>query len=123
MQEARDMKQLPLNEAARIALRDSREQAALDIENKRRAAKGEELLDSLEDEEAEEEQLAEATVEDGEQATSEGGSEGQDVAAADATDAEEDEEERDVLLSEAGHVLVDSIMLKQHRYAANEAEK
>ncbi|MEM9234103.1 MAG: carboxy terminal-processing peptidase, partial [Pseudomonadota bacterium] len=53
--EASELTELPLNEKARIALRESQEQRALEIENKRRVAKGEEPLDSLEEDVVEEE--------------------------------------------------------------------
>ena len=45
-----EITELPLNEVARIALRESQEQKALLIENKRRVAKGEEPLASLDEE-------------------------------------------------------------------------
>ena len=101
-QQTRELKELPLNEAARIALRESQEQKALDIENKRRKAQGEELLTSLELDEDEEE------AEDSEE----------------LADAEsEDEEEKDVLLTEAGNVLVDVLLLKEQRYAVHTDEE
>lgn len=94
--ETRELKELPLNEKARIALRESREARALEIENKRRKAKGEPLLTSLDDEE-----------------------ESEDVD--DTLEAEDEESERDdVLLREAGNILVDVLMLKQARYAVHD---
>ncbi len=101
--EATEITKLPLNEAARIALRKQQEQKALLIENKRRKAKGEELLTSLDDEE---EEAAEASGEDGN---------GEDLAAADP----EEEDTPDVLLTEAGNVLVDALLLKQRAYAVH----
>jgi carboxyl-terminal processing protease len=98
--EAGDITELPLNEAARIALRESQEQKALLIENKRRKAKGEEPLASLEDDEEE------ADAEDPEVAAVE---EDEDAA----------EDEPDVLLSEAGNVLVDILLLKDRAYAVH----
>jgi carboxyl-terminal processing protease len=98
--EATEITKLPLNEAARIALREQQEQKALLIENKRRKAKGEELLTSLDDEEEE------AAGEDGI---------AEDLAAAEP--AEEDTP--DVLLTEAGNVLVDALLLKQRAYAVH----
>ncbi len=93
--ETRELKELPLNETARKAFRDGREEKALQIENKRRKAKGETLLSVLEDEEEEETSLDDAHLE-----------------------SDEDEPvEDDVLLMEAGHVLVDTILLKRQRYA------
>ncbi|GAB5449789.1 MAG: carboxy terminal-processing peptidase [Halioglobus sp.] len=93
--ETRELKELPLNETARKAFRDGREEKALQIENKRRKAKGETLLSVLEDEEEEESSLDDVHLE-----------------------SDEDEPvEDDVLLMEAGHVLVDTILLKRQRYA------
>ncbi len=51
--DARKVERLPLQEEARLALRESQKDKALQIENKRRKAKGEEPLASLEDEEEE----------------------------------------------------------------------
>jgi carboxyl-terminal processing protease len=101
-QETRQITNLPLNEKARIALRDSQEQKALNIENKRRKARGEELLTALEHKDEEEDDLDQQTVDGG--------------------DTEEDDEKKeddDVLLIEAGRVLVDALRLKQHSYAIN----
>ncbi len=96
--ETRDMTMLPLNEKARVALRESREQKALAIENKRRKAVGEELLTSLEEEEED------------------------DQAEADAAENEADSDEQsDVLLTEAGNVLVDALTLRQQAYALRQA--
>ena len=97
--ETREMKVLPLNEKARISLRNSREEQALAIENKRRKALGEELLSALDEEE-------------------------EDAADAEAADAQEEEQETpDVLLSEAGNVLVDALLLQQPAYALRESNK
>ena len=52
-----EITEVPLNEVTRIALRESQEQKALLIENKRRKAKGEEPLASLDEEEEVEEEL------------------------------------------------------------------
>ena len=97
--EANEITELPLNEAARIALRESQEQKALLIENKRRKAKGEEPLASLEDDE-------DVEAEDPEVA---------------AVEEEEEEagDEPDVLLTEAGNVLVDVLLLKDRAYAVH----
>jgi carboxyl-terminal processing protease len=98
-QETRKIKYLPLNEKARIALRDAQEEKALSIENKRRKAQGEELLSSLEQDEEDIDSLdPESTIE------------------AEEDDSEEEEED-DVLLLEAGHVLVDVLLLKEQNYA------
>jgi carboxyl-terminal processing protease len=99
-QETRKIKQLPLNEKARIALRDAQEERALSIENKRRKARGEELLASLEPELEDEDSIGEHSVLESEEGDSE-------------------EEEDDVLLMEAGHVLVDVLLLRQQNYAVH----
>lgn len=98
----RTLDRLPLNEAARLALRESQKEKALAIENKRRKAKGEEPLASLQDEEEDPEDAAENE---------------EDIASTD------DEETPDVLLTEAGNVLVDALVLKQQRYALHAGEK
>lgn len=104
-QQTRDIKELPLKESARIALRDSQEAKALSIENKRRKAVGEELLTSLEREDEE--------ADDG------------DINAdidPDATAAEEEEAD-DVLLEEAGYVLIDALLLKRQGLALAQDKK
>ena len=104
--QASEITQLPLNEKARIALRESQEEKALQIENKRRVAKGEEPLASLE-------------AEDDDDAADDADGESADIEDADAVASEdsEEEEEPDVLLTEAGNVLVDVLLLKQRAYA------
>lgn len=97
-QQTRKITSLPLNEEARLALRESQEEKALVIENKRRKAMGEELLTELEDD-AQEDETDESAVED-------------------ETAEEEEEDEKDVLLTEAGNVLVDALLLKRQRFAA-----
>jgi carboxyl-terminal processing protease len=92
-EQTREIKEVPLNEKARIALRESQEEKALAIENKRRKAKGEELLSALDQEDADDEEATEQAV------------------------SEEEEELQDVLLTEAGNVLVDALLLKQRAYA------
>ncbi len=96
VRENREISALPLKEEARIALRDSQEARALDIENRRRTAKGEEPLSNLEEDEGEEEAVEDTLA-----------------------NQEETEIDEDVLLLEAGHVLVDSLLLKQRRYAVH----
>ena len=107
-QQTRDLTELPLNEKTRVALRESQEEKALNIENKRRKAKGEELLTSLDEEELDENGLP---VEDAEHGSS------LDV------ENDEEEEEPDVLLTEAGNVLVDVLLLKQQRFAVHDKQK
>jgi carboxyl-terminal processing protease len=102
-QQTRDIKELPLNESARIALRESQEEKALGIENRRRKAKGEEPLASLDEDEPETEEAADEDAETD-------------------SDADADEEDIDVLLTEAGNVLVDSLVLRQRAYAARTPE-
>ena len=113
VQASRDIKTLPLNEKARIALREEQEGKALAIENKRRKAKGEELLTSLDDEEDE---SAEASEGETDQA-------GEELTEDEIADAETEEEKMpDVLLSEAGNVLVDALLMKQQRFAEIEKD-
>jgi carboxyl-terminal processing protease len=115
-QAAREMTALPLNEKSRIALRDTQKEKALSIENKRRKAKGEELLTALQDDEDKDEDSH---------------SDDLDPLAANETDNDddvdqEDEEEDvtdDVLLMEAGYVLADALLLKQRRYALHQEEE
>ena len=105
--ETRGLTELPLNEAERIALRDSQERRALAIENKRRVAQGLEPLESLRDEE-DMVALDSASGEAGEPP------EGGDVPAGDVTlaeSAEDDPDEADVLLIEAGRILADALAL------------
>ena len=100
-QEVRAITELPLNQELRVAEREAREGKALSIENKLRAAKGEELLaswDEHEEEVSDDDADAESDI--------------------DSEAAEEEiEEVPDVLLTEAGNVLIDTMMLKQQRYA------
>jgi carboxyl-terminal processing protease len=117
-QAAREMTALPLNEKSRIALRDIQKEKALSIENKRRKAKGEELLTSLQDDEdTDEDRDSHSDAPD------------LDPLAANEIDDDvdqEDEEEDvtdDVLLMEAGYVLADALLLKQRRYALHQEEE
>lgn len=93
-EEARAVKSLPLNEEARIAMREAQERKALAIENRRRAALGEEPLAALEDD----------FLEDDEDAAGENA-------------ADSGNKRPDVLLTEAGNVLVDALLLRQQRFA------
>ncbi len=90
-EESRGMTTLPLQEEVRIALRDTRKAQSLAIENKRRATKGLPLLEGIED----------GTTED------------------DNAADEEKEEDRDVLLVEAGNVLIDVVNAKNQMVAGN----
>ena len=125
-QAAREMTALPLNEKSRIALRDTQKEKALGIENKRRKAKGEELLTSLQDDEDEDEH---------EHGHGHGDSHSDDpdldplaaneIDNDDDVDQEDEEEDvtDDVLLMEAGYVLADALLLKQRRYALHQEEE
>lgn len=93
-EEARSLKSLPLNEKARIALRDDQEAKVLGIENKRRKAKGEALLTAIEDAQQDEDDDP-------------------------ALEEEQTDIKDDVLLLEAGNILVDVLLLKQERFAVH----
>ncbi|MEZ7996756.1 MAG: carboxy terminal-processing peptidase [Halioglobus sp.] len=118
-QAAREMTALPLNEKSRIALRDTQKEKALSIENKRRKAKGEELLTSLQDDEDK----------DGDGDSHSDASDLDPLAANeidndDDVDQEDEEDVTDdVLLMEAGYVLADALLLKQRRYALHQEEE
>ena len=99
-EEARAVTVIPLNEEARIALRDEQKARSLKIENKRRKAKGQPLLEDFEDE---------SETADGLAAT-DGNDDG---------DSSESEEEADVLLVEAGNILADVLQAKSERVASN----
>ena len=101
--EARSITALPLQESGRVAMRDDQETKALVIENKRRAAKGLEPLDSLSGDSEEETLLADAPIE-AEEASS--------VDGADTAESHEDQELGDVLMVETGRILVDAITLR-----------
>jgi carboxyl-terminal processing protease len=118
------MTALPLNEKSRIALRDTQKEKALSIENKRRQAKGEELLTSLQDDEDKDEDSHSDDPDLEPLAANETETDDDDV---DQEDEEKEEEEEDVtddvLLMEAGYVLVDALLLKQRRYALHHKEE
>ena len=112
--ETRGLKSLPLNEQERVELRDSQEQRALEIENKRRTAQGLPLLESLRDEEdmVALDEPEEAAPDDTEAADSPLPAEPGDqppIAARD--DKAGDDEDPDVLLLEAGRILADTLAL------------
>lgn len=113
--EIRGMSTLPLNEESRIALRESQKAKSLAIENKRRKAKG---LEPIEDFETESDEEA---AETGDTVASEDGDTTEDGAAEDAA-AEDEEENTDVLLAEAGNVLVDVVAAESEMIASNERE-
>ena len=117
-QAAREITALPLNEKSRIALRDTQKEKALSIENKRRKAKGEELLTSLQDDEDKDED-SHSDDPDLEPLAA------NDIDNDDDVDQEDEEEDvtDDVLLMEAGYVLADALLLKQRRYALHQEEE
>ena len=119
-QAAREMTALPLNEKSRIALRDTQKEKALSIENKRRKAKGEELLTSLQDDEGKDEDSHSDDPDLEPLAANE--IDNDDDVDVDQEDEEEDVTD-DVLLMEAGYVLADALLLKQRRYALHQEEE
>jgi len=100
MTELRARTDITLNEKQRTQEREENEQQRLDIENKRRKAKGMELLEALQ---TEEELLAEA--QEAEKEKEKNKKEGKEEV--------EDEEEPDALLVEAGYILTDLMQLKE----------
>jgi carboxyl-terminal processing protease len=108
--------ELPLNEAARKALREDREARALEIENKRRGALGEELLTSLdeEEEEATDDLTNVSSASDDETPV--------DADSVAVANPEEEDEPTDVLLTEAGNILVDALLLKQRSFALRDED-
>jgi len=100
--QAREITELPLNEKARKALRESQEAKALSIENKRRKAKGEDLLTSLDEEDEETDEETESDLD---------------------AEAEERDPKDDVLLMEAGNVLADALIIKRQRFAVHSPEE
>jgi carboxyl-terminal processing protease len=95
-----DIQVVSLNEETRRAEREAREARALAIENKRRQALGEEPLASFDEEPEEDEELPGADAE-----------------------PETEEDEADVLLSEAGNILVDALLMRKQAYAIHSPEE
>ena len=101
LEKARQRKVLSLNEAVRRKQKEADKSAELAIENKRRSAKGEELLTELDDDDEEEED---------------------EISQTDVTDEDKEEDVPDAFLQEAGNILLDSIMLfKQHVVSQSQA--
>jgi carboxyl-terminal processing protease len=96
-------KTISLNEAVRRKERQERQEAALSLENKRRLGKGMEPLSSLDELDAE----------------AEGGEAEDGAAEATTPDSDEREARDDILLTEAGNVLLDAIQLTQRVAARN----
>lgn len=109
--EARKINTLPLQESARLQLRETQRQKNLDIENKRRVAKGLEPLESLDEDELEE--SADAST-----ATADPDSAAADEVTADGTE-EAVEEDEDILLREAGSILIDALQIDRKAVASN----
>ena len=93
---------------ARLELRESQEAKALGIENKRRASKGEEPLASLRDGDGED-MLAEA--QENIESLSSPDENGNDTDLDLSGTAEQESEEPDVLLLEAGRIVADVLAL------------
>lgn len=92
-EETRDLEALPLNQQARIALRDQQEERALAIENRLRKARGEPLLSALEEE------FDEENPEDSSDRNA------------------DDDDEPDVLLTETGNILADVLLMQRQAWA------
>ncbi len=121
--ENRGIESVSLNEEVRRAERREREAKALEIENRRRLALGQDTLASLD--ELDEEEDADGTEESpGAEGESEDG-----IALASELDSDDDflsSEElasEDVLLSEAGNVLVDALLLEQQAFALSSSKQ
>jgi len=104
-----DVEIVSLNEDRRRARREARTEAALAIENRRRRALGKEPLASL-DEKGEQAESADTDPAEGDEET------------AMHTSGDSDFDRDDVLLTEAGNILVDTLLMREQAYAAN-AEK
>jgi carboxyl-terminal processing protease len=113
--EARQINALPLQESARLQLRETQRQKNLDIENKRRLAKGLEPLDSLEEDSLEEGELEDSDADS--EAPADPDLAVADEAAADDTEATEEDE--DILLREAGNILLDALQIDHKAVASN----
>lgn len=132
----RTIESVSLNEAVRRAERKEREHRALEIENKRRQALGKDVvasLDELDDAEHEGDaaEVADAADTTAAEATSsdikteselESESAPEPEKAVEIVSAEELSHE-DVLLAEAGNLLVDSLLLQERAYALTSPER
>lgn len=133
----RAIKSVSLNEAVRRAEREDREARALEIENKRRVALDLPTLASLDEadeedtegnENAETANADEADTQDEQESTASVESDA-DVNAEDLPESKETEvisanelAHDDVLLAEAGHILVDALVLQKQAYALTAPE-
>ncbi|MEM1188086.1 MAG: carboxy terminal-processing peptidase [Pseudomonadota bacterium] len=123
-QENRETRSVSLNEATRRAERSEREAEALAIENRRREALGLDTLASLDELDEDEADGSASEPMEGEIAESADAS--SETVLANATAAVSDDEEiltsdelaeEDVLLSEAGQILIDALFLQQQAFA------
>ncbi len=132
--ENREIVTVPLNEEARRELREAQDAKVLTIENKRRIAKGLEPLSSLDEDEEEVDEVdgkerandpspgSRATVSGADEAVSTHEPVLAETSESSDDDSESTEEDRDVLLVEAGHVLIDAQAMRARRFAVNERE-
>ena len=100
--EQRDIDTVSLNESVRRARREERMQEALAIENRRRSARGEEPLASLDD--TQDDPDAEGT---------------DDLAATEEGEDEDSGKDEDILLTEAANILVDTLRMRESAFAVN----
>jgi len=89
-----------LSEPVRLAERQKQREAQLELENRRRAAKGMKLLASVDELEQEDKET-------------------EDAAAAASPDGDNKKDESDVLLTESGNILLDAIQLNQRIATSN----
>lgn len=103
-----DIDTVSLKESIRRSRREERMSEALAIENRRRRARGEEPLAALEDAPGEDDEDNPDSV----------------AAVEAASDSGEDDDQRDdVLLTEAGYILVDTLLMRKPAYAVNAEKK
>lgn len=132
VEDNRGIESVSLNEEVRRNERNEREARALEIENKRRLANGEEPLASLDDLDKDEEaskddaELAQSDTADVNAAAIDGATSAEndgiesdlDEDVADSVVSGEEMASEDVLLSEAGNILVDALLLQEQAYAS-----
>ncbi|WP_279245251.1 carboxy terminal-processing peptidase [Candidatus Litorirhabdus singularis] len=133
--EARKITTLPLQESARLQLRETQTQKTLDIENKRRIAKGLDPLESLDEDEPEESADASAVSDDSD-AVMDAALDAETAPVADditadelavnsseeaesEEDDEDEDEDEDILLREAGNILLDALQIGNKAVASN----
>ncbi len=123
-QENRETLSVSLNEATRRAERSEREAEALAIENRRREALGMDTLASLDELDEESSDASDDEPMEGEIAENSDTSTENGLTTASADSSNDDEilsseelAEEDVLLSEAGQILIDALFLQQQSFA------